>query len=120
VLRDFNARFVKGKSYALVGVSGSGKSTFLDLLLGFFSPAEGGILVNGRPSDGCSRGELRGKIILVTQDAAVFNDTMENNLRLGLAASRANRRGTRWLEIHDHPLAIVTRRRRNTPALGSE
>ncbi|SHL54060.1 ABC-type multidrug transport system, ATPase and permease component [Bradyrhizobium lablabi] len=87
VLQGFNARFVKGRSYALIGVSGSGKSTFLDLLLGFFSPAKGAILVNGRSSDERSQGDLRGKIILVAQDAAIFNDTMESNLCLGIEAS---------------------------------
>lgn len=102
VLQDFSARFVKGRSYALVGVSGSGKSTFLDLLLGFFSPAKGTILVNGLPSDERSQGDLRGKIILVAQDAAIFNDTMENNLRLGIAAPLDEvERACRIACIHD-------------------
>jgi ABC-type bacteriocin/lantibiotic exporter with double-glycine peptidase domain len=102
VLEDFNAGFVKGRSYALIGVSGSGKSTFLDLLLGFFSPAEGTIVVNGHPSDDRNRKELRGKIILVAQDAAIFNDTMENNLRLGLSIPRDQvERACRIACIHD-------------------
>ncbi len=102
VLQDFSARFVKGRSYALIGVSGSGKSTFLDLLLGFFSPAKGSIVVNGLPSDDRKQGELRGKIILVAQDAAIFNDTMENNLRLGLSISRDEiERACRIACIHD-------------------
>lgn len=102
VLQGFSARFVKGRSYALVGVSGSGKSTFLDLLLGFFSPGSGTILVNGLPSDERSQGDLRGKIIMVAQDAAIFNDTMENNLRLGIATSYEDvERACRIACIHD-------------------
>lgn len=89
VLRGFSASFVRGKSYALIGVSGSGKSTFLDLLLGFFSPSKGAILVNGRRADERNRESLRGRIILVSQDAAIFNDTMENNLRLGADVTHA-------------------------------
>jgi ABC-type bacteriocin/lantibiotic exporter with double-glycine peptidase domain len=84
ILRGFNATFVRSRSYALIGVSGSGKSTFLDLLLGFFSPGRGTILVNGVPSE---RSDLRGRVILVAQDTTIFNDTMENNLRLGFPAS---------------------------------
>jgi ABC-type bacteriocin/lantibiotic exporter with double-glycine peptidase domain len=102
VLDGFNARFVKGRSYALIGVSGSGKSTFLDLLLGFFSPAKGSILVNEVPSDEQSQGDLRGKIILVAQDAAIFNDTMESNLRLGKETSHEDvERACRIACIHE-------------------
>jgi ABC-type bacteriocin/lantibiotic exporter with double-glycine peptidase domain len=90
VLQGFSARFVRGRSYALIGVSGSGKSTFLDLLLGFFSPSKGVILVNGSPADERSRQSLRGKIVLVSQETALFNDTMENNLRLGAEVSHAD------------------------------
>jgi ABC-type bacteriocin/lantibiotic exporter with double-glycine peptidase domain len=83
LLQDFWARFVKGRSYALIGVSGSGKSTFLDLLLGFFSPSQGQILVNGLQLGEEEMGRLRGRIILVAQDTAIFNDSVANNLRLG-------------------------------------
>jgi ABC-type bacteriocin/lantibiotic exporter with double-glycine peptidase domain len=87
VLQGFDARFVKGRTYALIGVSGSGKSTFLDILLGFFSPSKGAILVNGAAADEHRRESLRGNIVLVAQETAIFNDTMENNLRLGIDVS---------------------------------
>jgi len=99
ILCGFNASFERGKSYALIGVSGSGKSTFLDLLLGFFSPNSGTILVNGVPSE---RSDLRGRVVLVAQDAAIFNDTMENNLKLGFnAAQSAVQRACRIAEIDE-------------------
>jgi ABC-type bacteriocin/lantibiotic exporter with double-glycine peptidase domain len=102
VLQDFNARFVKGRSYALIGVSGSGKSTFLDLLLGFFAPEKGNILVNGLSSDEQSQGDMRGKIILVAQEVAIFNDTMESNLRLGIETSHEDvERACRVACIHE-------------------
>lgn len=102
VLRGFNACFVAGRSYALIGASGSGKSTFLDLLLGFFSPNGGTILVNGEPSVESRSGGLRGRVVLVAQDTAIFNDTMENNLRLGISTSHEEvERACRIACIHE-------------------
>jgi ABC-type multidrug transport system fused ATPase/permease subunit len=88
VLRDFSAVLRRGRSYAIVGASGSGKSTFLDLLLGFHTPAKGSILVNGVSLSQLDPSDLRGKAVLVAQDTAVFNDTVANNLRLGFDASQ--------------------------------
>jgi ABC-type multidrug transport system fused ATPase/permease subunit len=88
VLRNFYATLRRGRSYAIVGASGSGKSTFLDLLLGFYSPANGCIQVNGLPLNQIDPSDLRGKMVLVSQDTAVFNDTVGNNLRLGRNASQ--------------------------------
>jgi ABC-type multidrug transport system fused ATPase/permease subunit len=90
VLRDLSATLRRGRSYAIVGASGSGKSTFLDLLLGFYAPAKGSILTNGVSLCQLDPSDLRGKVILVAQDTAVFNDTVGNNLRLGFDASRAD------------------------------
>jgi ABC-type multidrug transport system fused ATPase/permease subunit len=88
VLQDFGVTLRSRESYAFVGVSGSGKSTFLDLLLGFYSPAAGDILINGASLCGIDPTELRAKIVLVAQDAAIFNDTVTNNLCLGLEVSQ--------------------------------
>jgi ABC-type bacteriocin/lantibiotic exporter with double-glycine peptidase domain len=90
VLRDFSAILRRGRSYAIVGASGSGKSTFLDLLLGFYLPSQGSILINGVSLGQLAPSDLRGKVILVAQDTAVFNDTVVNNLRLGFDASRSD------------------------------
>jgi ABC-type multidrug transport system fused ATPase/permease subunit len=90
VLQDFSAIIRRGRSYAIVGASGSGKSTFLDLLLGFYVPAKGSILINGVLLCQIDPSVLRSKAVLVAQDTAVFNDTVANNLRLGFDASRGD------------------------------
>jgi ABC-type multidrug transport system fused ATPase/permease subunit len=87
VLDGLTLRLEPGHAYALTGPSGSGKSTLADLLLRFASPTSGRILVNGQPLDSLDAGELRRRILLVGQDAAIFNDTVASNLRLGVDAS---------------------------------
>ncbi len=87
VLQGLELSLKKGRSYALAGLSGSGKSTFLDLLLGFFGPDEGKILINGEAIDRFTSSELRQKILLVAQEATIFNDTLANNLKMGLEVS---------------------------------
>ncbi len=87
VLSDFNLQLRRGQSYALVGLSGSGKSTVLDLLLGFYTPTGGELLVDGVPLAGLPPGQLRQRILLVPQETAIFNDTIANNLCLGVQAS---------------------------------
>jgi ABC-type multidrug transport system fused ATPase/permease subunit len=88
VLDDFSASLRARRSYALIGPSGSGKSTFLDLILGFYEPEAGTITVNGDAAAARHRSLLRGRIILVSQESAIFNDTVLNNLLLGVGAPR--------------------------------
>src|SRR5262249_9044562 len=85
-----NIRLQKGRSYALVGPSGSGKSTLLDLLLGFYAPSRGEIFVNKEPLELIAPSSLRKKVVLVSQDAAIFNDTVMNNLCLGMNVDQIN------------------------------
>jgi ABC-type multidrug transport system fused ATPase/permease subunit len=87
VLHELNLSLQRGRSYALVGLSGSGKSTFLDLLLGFFCSDAGKILINGAMIEKVEQTELRRKILLVAQDTTIFNDTLTNNLKMGIDAS---------------------------------
>jgi ABC-type multidrug transport system fused ATPase/permease subunit len=89
VLKDFNLALHKGKSYAIVGRSGSGKSTFLDLLLGFYAPDKGSISINGIDMSDLDRCEICRRILLVSQDAAIFNDTVANNLKLGMDVTQS-------------------------------
>ncbi len=93
VLQGLELSLKKGRSYALAGLSGSGKSTFLDLLLGFFGPDEGKILINGEAIDRFTSSELRQKILLVAQEATIFNDTLANNLKMGLEVSEEDIEG---------------------------
>lgn len=89
VLRDLNLLLVKGRSYAVIGKSGSGKTSLMDLLLGFAVPDAGRILIDGVPSTEISEQELRKEILLVTQDTTIFNDTLGNNIRFGADATDA-------------------------------
>lgn len=88
VFRDLNLTFVKGKVYSIVGPSGVGKSTFVDLLMGFVKPVSGKINVNEYPLDYYSIKDVRSKILLVEQKIALFNDTIKNNLTLGSEYSK--------------------------------
>src|SRR6185369_6094388 len=89
VLRNFSAVLRKGRSYALVGPSGAGKTTLFDLMLGFYPPDAGEVFVNGVPVSRIENPWLRAHIVLVGQQVAVFNDTIANNVRFGAVAPDA-------------------------------
>lgn len=87
IFHDLSLKFAKGKSYALVGKSGAGKSTLTDLLLRFYPPTSGDILVNNMPINLLSSSDVRSKILLVSQEPAIFDDTVFNNITLGMQSS---------------------------------
>ncbi|PYC18977.1 ABC transporter transmembrane domain-containing protein [Pseudomonas mosselii] len=72
-----------GETVALVGPSGAGKSTLFDLLLRFYDPQEGAILLDGRSITGLEPAELRRQFALVAQQPALFRGTVEANIRYG-------------------------------------
>ena len=74
----------KGKTIALVGASGAGKSSILDLLLRLYEPTQGKILIDGKNLKEFSIGTWRDHLGVVSQDTAIFNDTIEENIRFGL------------------------------------
>ncbi|EHO07199.1 ABC transporter ATP-binding protein [Myroides odoratimimus] len=83
VLKDFTLTVPKGKSVALVGQSGSGKSTIANLLTRFWDINEGAIKIDKEDIRNLELSDLRDLIGLVTQDSILFNDTIKNNLKLG-------------------------------------
>lgn len=83
VLKNINLEIPKGKKIALVGVSGSGKSTFIQLLLRFFDVTNGEILIDGKNIKTITQENLRALTGLVTQQTTLFNDTATNNIALG-------------------------------------
>ena len=83
VLRDINVTIEAGQTVALVGRSGSGKSTFVGLLPRFYDPQSGYISLDGVPIDKLSLKNLREHIALVSQDVTLFNDTIANNIAYG-------------------------------------
>ncbi|WP_431106959.1 ABC transporter ATP-binding protein [Winogradskyella poriferorum] len=83
VLKHFNLEVPKGKTIALVGQSGSGKSTIANLVTRFYDVNKGSILVDGTNIKNLSKKSLRGLMGLVNQDSILFNDTVANNLKIG-------------------------------------
>jgi subfamily B ATP-binding cassette protein MsbA len=82
-LKGFSLRVEPGKTYALVGASGAGKSTVLSLLLRFYDPTEGRILLDGHDLRDVCQKSLRSQIGIVTQETFLFHDTIINNIRYG-------------------------------------
>ncbi|SIQ55226.1 ABC transporter ATP-binding protein [Maribacter ulvicola] len=83
VLKNFNLTVEKGKTVALVGQSGSGKSTIANLVTRFYDVNKGDISIDGNNIKDLSKKSLRGLLGLVTQDSILFNDTVKNNIGLG-------------------------------------
>lgn len=83
VLKDFSLEIPKGKTVALVGQSGSGKSTIANLLTRFYDVNKGSIEIDGINIKEISKKSLRSLMGIVSQDSILFNDSVANNLKLG-------------------------------------
>ena len=83
VLKDFSITVPKGQSVALVGQSGSGKSTIANLVTRFYDVNDGEITIDGVDIRDLKKKSLRHLMGLVTQDSILFNDTIKNNILLG-------------------------------------
>lgn len=83
VLKNFSLQVPKGKTVALVGQSGSGKSTIANLLTRFYDVQEGQIKIDGTNIKDMTMNSLRNLLGLVTQDSILFNDTIKNNILIG-------------------------------------
>jgi subfamily B ATP-binding cassette protein MsbA len=84
VLKNINLKIEKGKTIALVGPSGGGKSTFADLVPRFYDPTQGEILLDGIPITDYEIESLRKQMGVVTQESILFNDTIFNNIAFGM------------------------------------
>ncbi|PTM08700.1 MAG: antibiotic ABC transporter ATP-binding protein [Bacteroidetes bacterium] len=83
VLKNFSLSVPKGKTVALVGQSGSGKSTIANLVTRFYDVNEGEIKIDGENIKNLSKKSLRGLMGLVNQESILFNDSVANNLKIG-------------------------------------
>ena len=83
VLTDFSLTVPKGKTVALVGQSGSGKSTIANLVTRFYDVNDGRITLDGVDIREITKASLRNLMGLVTQDSILFNDTVRNNILIG-------------------------------------
>jgi subfamily B ATP-binding cassette protein MsbA len=83
-LKNINLKIAKGKSVALVGQSGSGKTTMADLLPRFYEPSSGAIFIDGVDTRECKVHDLRNLMGIVSQESILFNDTVHNNIAFGM------------------------------------
>lgn len=89
-LRDLSLHIEKGETLAILGRTGDGKSTLVNLLLRLYDLKDGEILFDGHPIQKLPLATLRREIAYVPQDSYLFSDTVENNIRFGrLDASKA-------------------------------
>lgn len=82
ILKDVDMTFEKGKITGILGKSGSGKSTFLKLMMRFWEPDEGKITINNRDINTINTEDLRDMQSYVTQETWLFNDTIGNNIAI--------------------------------------
>jgi len=83
VLRGINLELAPGEKVALVGASGGGKSTLIQVILGMYTPQQGEVLIDGVPVQRIGLPCLREHVATVLQHPALFNDTVRQNLTLG-------------------------------------
>jgi subfamily B ATP-binding cassette protein MsbA len=83
VLKNINLKIAKGKTIALVGPSGGGKSTLADLVPRFYDPTDGEVCIDGKPITDYEIESLRLHMGVVTQESILFNDTIFNNIAFG-------------------------------------
>jgi len=90
VLRGIDAHFEPGEIVALVGPSGAGKTTLVNLIPRFYVPTSGRVLVDGNDISKVTLASLRGSIAIVPQDPQLFSDSIENNIRYGRLEATAD------------------------------
>lgn len=88
VIKNFSAKITPGMKVAIVGPTGAGKTTMINLLMRFYEPTSGYITVDGVPTSEMKRSDVRQMFGMVLQDTWLFNGTVEDNLKYGnLSAS---------------------------------
>lgn len=88
IINNLNLIINKGETIALVGPSGGGKSTLIDLIPRFHEAKAGSISIDGTNVEDYTMHSLRDKMGIVTQEAILFNDTIHNNIAFGLNVTR--------------------------------
>lgn len=83
VIKDFSVKIQPGMNVAIVGPTGAGKTTIINLLMRFYEPTSGQILIDGIPTSQMKRADVRKLFGMVLQDTWLFSGTVEDNLRYG-------------------------------------
>ena len=89
-IQNVNLKINKGSYIALIGESGAGKSTTIDLIMRFYDPSKGNITLDGLDLKKISKKSLRKQIGIVPQDIILFNDTVKNNISYGFHDANIN------------------------------
>ena len=108
VLNDINLCVPRGKTVALVGASGSGKSTIADLVCRFYEVTEGEILFDGISVGQMGLADLRSRIGIVEQDTLLFNDSVSANIAFGCPEATQNQivAAAQAAQAHDFIMAL--------------
>lgn len=103
VLKNFSLSVTPGQKIAIVGATGSGKTTIINLLMRFYEPQSGSITIGGVDVRDIPKEHLRDHIGIVLQDTVLWNDTIENNIRYGnLGATHAEVKAAADTAMADH------------------
>ncbi len=105
-IHSLNLHIPAGATVAITGRTGSGKSTLAQLLLRFFDPTEGQILVDGKDVKLWDLGHLRNQMGYVPQEVFLFSDSIANNISFGFSGEEVDQKKTAWAakqaHIHDN------------------
>ena len=81
LIKNFSLKISKGQKVAIVGPTGAGKTTLINLLMRFYNPNDGSILINKKPYEEIRKESLRNKVGMVLQDTWIFKGTILDNIR---------------------------------------
>jgi ATP-binding cassette subfamily B protein len=113
-LNGVSLSIAKGETVALVGPSGAGKSTVFNLILRFYDPQAGSVLVDGLPVAEVDPQELRARIALVPQETALFDDTVLENIRYGRSDASPEDVQRAAIAAHAHAFVVALPQGYNT------
>ena len=85
IIKNFSLKVKAGECIAVVGSSGSGKSTIMNLIIGFLTPVSGCVLIDGKPLNECNLSEYRHHISVVPQNSILFSGSIRDNITYGLS-----------------------------------
>ncbi|MBF0751941.1 MULTISPECIES: amino acid ABC transporter ATP-binding/permease protein [unclassified Pasteurella] len=108
ILSDINLQLQKGHILGIHGRSGSGKSTLLKLLMRFYDPQQGKICINGTSLGDINTASLRDNMAYITQQTYIFNDTIEENIRLAHRSATQDQiiEAAKQASIHDFIMSL--------------